>query len=107
MTVKGTGAAKDELNKMYKDRCGPAQLGIRDWAGLKGHIDDRNLACSLASEGRSEAPRGEVRSGPDRGCAQFSSRDVQFPPFRTRRQPLHKLSARVLGALEVRGALAL
>ncbi len=28
----------------YKDRGGPAQLGIRDWAGLKGpgHIDDRN-----------------------------------------------------------------
>ena len=41
----------------YKDRGGPAQLGIRDWAGLKGHIDDRNLACSLALEGRSEAPR--------------------------------------------------
>jgi hypothetical protein len=28
----------------------PAQLGIRDWAGLKRHIDDRNLACSMASE---------------------------------------------------------
>ena len=93
----------------YKDRGGPAQLGNRDWAGLKGHIDDLNLACSLASdsEGRSEAPRGEVRSGPDRDCAQFSSRDVQFPPFWTQRQPLHKFSARVLGALEVRGALAL
>ena len=63
---------------IYKDRGGPAQLGIRDWAGLKGHIDDRNLACSLASEGRSEAPRGEVRSGPDRDCAQLSSRDVAF-----------------------------
>ena len=36
---------------LNKDRGGPAQLGIRDWAGLKGHIDDRNLACSLASEG--------------------------------------------------------
>jgi hypothetical protein len=95
---------------MYKDPGGPAQLGTRDWAGLKGHIDDRNLACSLASEGRSEAlcpARGEVRSGPDRDCAQFSSRDVQFPPFWTQRQPLHKFSARVLGALEVRGALAL
>ena len=61
-----------ELNNKYKDRGGPAQLGIRDWAGLKGHIDDRNLACSLASEGRSEAPRGRlVLSGPDRDCAQF------------------------------------
>ena len=45
------------LDRIYKDRGGPAQLGTRDWAGLKGHIDDRNLACSLASEGRSEAPR--------------------------------------------------
>ena len=44
----------------YKDRGGPAQLGIWDWAGLKGHIDDRNLACSLASEGRSEGPRGTL-----------------------------------------------
>ena len=44
----------------YKDRGGPAQLGIRDWAGLKGHIDDRNLACSLASEGRGESPRGRL-----------------------------------------------
>ncbi len=47
---------------IHKDRGGPAQLGIRDWAGLKGHIDDRNLpvACSLASEGRSEGPRGTL-----------------------------------------------
>ena len=44
----------------YKDRGGPAQLGIRDWAGLKGHIDDRNLACSLASKGRSESPGGRL-----------------------------------------------
>ena len=46
----------------YKDPGWPAQLGIRDWAGLKGHIDDRNLAFSLASEGpgRSEAPRGRL-----------------------------------------------
>ena len=47
----------------YKDPGGPAQLGTRDWAGLKGHIDDRNLACSLASEGRSEAPRPGGRLG--------------------------------------------
>ena len=43
-----------------KDRGGPAQLGIRDWAGLKGHGHDRNLACSLASEGRGESPRGRL-----------------------------------------------
>ena len=28
----------------YKDRGGPAQLGTRDWAGLKGHGADRDLA---------------------------------------------------------------
>ena len=87
-----------------KDRGGPAQLGIRDWAGLKGHIDDRNLACSLASEGRSESPRGRL------GAAQTGTVlnwfllvmcIVQFPPFWTQRQPWHKFSARVLGALEV------
>ena len=44
----------------YKDRGGPAQLGIRDWAGLKGHGHDRNLACSLVAEGRSESPRGRL-----------------------------------------------
>ena len=68
---------------MYKDRGGPAQLGIRDWAGLKGHIDDRNfkLACSLASEGRGEAPRGEVRNGPDRDCARFLLVMCNFRPF--------------------------
>ncbi len=67
--------------KSYKDRGGPAQLGTRDWAGLKGHIDDRNLACSLASEGRSEAPRGEVRNGPDRDCARFLLVMCNFRPF--------------------------
>ena len=48
------------MHLKYKDRGGPAQLGIRDWAGLKGHGHDRNLACSLASEGRSESPRGRL-----------------------------------------------
>ena len=48
------------LDFQYKDPGGPAQLGIRDWAGLKGHGHDRNLACSLASEGRSEPPRGRL-----------------------------------------------
>ena len=57
---------------------------------------------------RAEARRPGGRLGAaQRDCAQFSSRDVQFPPFWTQRQPLHTLSARVLGALEVRGALAL
>ena len=28
----------------YKDPGGPAQLGTRDWAGLKGHGADRDLA---------------------------------------------------------------
>ncbi len=43
-------------------------MGIRDWAGLKGYIDDRNLACSLAlaSEGRSESPRGRLGAAPVR-----------------------------------------
>ncbi len=36
-----------------------------------------------------------------------SSRDVPFPPFWTQLQPLHKFSARVLGAFELPGALAL
>ena len=44
----------------YKDPGGPAQLGIRDWAGLKGHGHDRNLARSLVAEGRSESPRGRL-----------------------------------------------
>jgi hypothetical protein len=70
-----------EVPYIYKDWGGPAQLGTRDWAGLKGHIDDRNLACSLASEGRSESPRGEVRSGPDRVCAQFLLVLYNFRPF--------------------------
>ena len=46
--------------KSYKGRVGPAQLDTRDWAGLKGLGHDRNLACSLASEGRSEPPRGRL-----------------------------------------------
>jgi hypothetical protein len=29
---------------IYKDPGGPAQLGTRDWAGLKGHGADRDLA---------------------------------------------------------------
>jgi hypothetical protein len=65
----------------YKDRGRPAQLGTRDWAGLKGHIDDRNLACSLASEGRSESPRGRLNGGPDRDCAQFLLEMCNFRPF--------------------------
>jgi hypothetical protein len=42
-------------------------------------------------------------------CAQFllRARDVQFPPFWTQRQRLHKFSVRVLGAFEASGALAL
>ena len=31
-------------NSSYKDPGGPAQLGTRDWAGLKGHGADRDLA---------------------------------------------------------------
>jgi hypothetical protein len=56
-TVKGAGPVTVSTR-------GQAQLGIRDWAGLKGHhdADDRNLACSLAAsaEGRSESPRGRL-----------------------------------------------
>ena len=49
----------------YKDRGGPAQLGIRDWAGLKGHGHDRNLACSQVAEGRSESrPRRRLGATP-------------------------------------------
>ena len=67
---------------IYQDPGGPAQLGIRDWAGLKRHGADRDLACSLASEGRSEAPRGRfVLSGPDRDCAQFFLVLCNFRPF--------------------------
>ncbi len=58
-TVKGTGAANGELNKMYKDRGGPAQLGTRDWAGLKGHGDERHLA---RYGGQKRADPGKVRS---------------------------------------------
>ncbi len=38
----------------------PRTLGTRDWAGLKRHGADRDLAGSLASEGRGEAPRGRL-----------------------------------------------
>ena len=55
------------LNLNYKDRGGPAQLGIRDWAGLKGHGHDRNLACSLVAEGRSESPRRRLGVTPAAG----------------------------------------
>ena len=49
----------------YKDRGGPAQLGIRDWAGLKGHGHDRYLACSQVAEGRSESrPRRRLGATP-------------------------------------------
>ncbi len=51
------------LQKLTSTRIGvgqPTEVGIRGWAGLKGHIDDRNLACSLASEGRRESPRGRL-----------------------------------------------
>ena len=41
--VRGVKPRRENLE--YKDRGGPAQLGIRDWAGLKGHGDDRNLGC--------------------------------------------------------------
>ena len=51
---------EETKTKKYKDRGGPAQLGIRDWAGLKGHGHDRNLARSLVAEGRSESPRGRL-----------------------------------------------
>ena len=43
----------------YKDRGGPAQLGTRDWAGLKGHGADRDLALY---GGQKRAAPGEVRS---------------------------------------------
>jgi len=65
----------------YKDRGGPAQLGIRDWAGLKGHIDDRNLACSLASEGRSEAPRGRLGAAQTGTVLSFLLVMCNFRPF--------------------------
>ncbi len=34
----------EALSWFYKDPGGPAQLGTRDWAGLKGHGADRDLA---------------------------------------------------------------
>ena len=40
---------------LYKDPGGPAQLGTRDWAGLMGPT-----VIWLATEGRSEPPRGRV-----------------------------------------------
>ena len=57
VTVKGTGAAKDEQNKMYKDPGGPAQLGTRDWPGLVSSGMGPTVIW-LATEGRSEPPRG-------------------------------------------------
>ncbi len=44
---------------MYKDPGGPAQLGIRDWAGLKGHGADRDLARYA---GQKRAAPGEANS---------------------------------------------
>ena len=48
-------------NPEYKDRGGPAQLGTRDWAGLKGHGADRDLA---RYGGQKRAPRGRLRVTP-------------------------------------------
>jgi hypothetical protein len=45
--------------EQYKDRGGPAQLGTRDWAGLKGHGADRDLA---RYGGQKRAAPGEVKS---------------------------------------------
>ena len=44
---------------LYKDRGGPAQLGTRDWAGLKGHGADRDLALY---GGQKRAAPGEGNS---------------------------------------------
>ena len=49
----------DGFNYSYKDRGGPAQLGTRDWAGLKRHGADRDLA--RYGEQRRAAP-GEFKS---------------------------------------------
>ena len=43
----------------YKDPGGPAQLGTRDWAGLKGHGADRDLALY---GGQKRAAPGEGNS---------------------------------------------
>ena len=47
------------LRPVYKDRGGPAQLGTRDWAGLKGHGADRDLALY---GGQKRAAPGEGNS---------------------------------------------
>ena len=44
---------------LYKDRGGPAQLGTRDWAGLKRHGADRDLA---RYRGQKRAAPGEFKS---------------------------------------------
>jgi hypothetical protein len=44
---------------IFKDPGGPAQLGIRDWAGLKGHGADRDLARYA---GQKRAAPGEANS---------------------------------------------
>ena len=49
---------KRQISK-YKDLGGPAQLGIRDWAGLKGHGADRDLARYA---GQKRAAPGEANS---------------------------------------------
>jgi len=56
-TLCGNGS----LVSLYKGRGGPAQLGIRDWAGLKRHGDDRNLAFPAATEAEaSSLGRGKL-----------------------------------------------
>ena len=53
---------------LYKDRGGPAQLGIRDWAGLKEHGDDRNLGCPPICRGLNlKPPQRSLRYGPAYG----------------------------------------
>ena len=46
-------------NSIYKDPGGPAQLGTRDWAGLKRHGADRDLA---RYGGQKRAAPGEFKS---------------------------------------------
>ena len=46
-------------NSGYKDPGGPAQLGTRDWAGLKRHGADRDLA---RYGGQKRAAPGEFKS---------------------------------------------
>ena len=47
------------LPHWYKDPGGPAQLGTRDWAGLKRHGADRDLA---RYGGQKRAAPGEFKS---------------------------------------------